>query len=261
MGALEQVMQLKQQGIPESDIAMYLRDQGIPPKEITEALSQSKIKSELNREEIYAQEQAQEGNYPSEMQSQNEYSMQPSIMLKDQPEEIQQIPSSYEPVTQQQQYPDYQYSQQNYPESSQEYQQTNIETMNEIAEQLIEEKNEKIQKQISILTAFKEEISDEIEKISQRLEKIENNFNNLQSAIIRKIGDYGEDIKNIAKEMHATQESFSKIINPLTDNARKHPQASSETEPEQKSRRAKKSGQFSDSKESEPATKFEDYLR
>ena len=40
-------------------------------------------------------------------------------------------------------------------------------------------------------------------------------------AIIGKIGDYGKDIQNISKEMHATQDSFSKILNPLADTIRK----------------------------------------
>ena len=39
-------------------------------------------------------------------------------------------------------------------------------------------------------------------------------------AIIRKIGDYGEDIENLSKEIRATQDSFGKIINPLAEKAK-----------------------------------------
>lgn len=265
MAVLEQVMQLKQQGVSEPDIVQYLKDQGILPNEINDALAQSKIKSELNREAVYNQEGFQASRsfqIPGEGYTQTpvfpEYQMKPSISNEpsQQPPaypEAGQYPESYQqPVqeTPQQSYQNY------YPE----YQQTDIETMNEIAEQLIEEKNEKIQKQISALTAFREETSAEIERINQRLEKIENNFNNLQASIIRKIGEYGEDIKSIAKEMHATQDSFSKMLNPTMDNARGI-QEEEVTETPAKSRRTKKSGQFSDSRRSEPATNFEDYLR
>ena len=43
MAVLEQVMQMKQQGISDPEIIQYLKDSGISPKEITDALAQSKI--------------------------------------------------------------------------------------------------------------------------------------------------------------------------------------------------------------------------
>lgn len=253
MAALEQVMQLKEQGYSEQDIVNYLKDQGIDQKEIYDALAQSNIKSELNRESAYNQgmfpttpgNQIGDGDYPAGSQPipQQEYSMQPSMMTpKESPQQMQPMPAEY-----QEQYPNYQDSQQGYQQNYYpEYQSSDVETITEIAEQLIEEKNEKIQKQISTLLAFKEETSAEIERINQRLEKIESNFNNLQTSIIRKIGEYGEDIKNIGKEMHANQESFSKLINPIIDNARGIQEEGEEVTETSKPRKTKKSADFED---------------
>jgi len=269
MAALERVMQLKNQGIPEPQIIDSLKQEGISPKEIDEALSQSKIKSALNANEI-PQPAAPPGMQPSpitqpmgqqeiqQTQPIQQTQMQPSIIPQSpesaqsnmalQPQEpMQQIPeqtqmplaqSQQMPMTQSQQIPQpYQTTpyvepaqyqmpaptpypeqyEEDYPEY-QPQQPADIETINDIAEQIAEEKNVKLKKQISSLAKFKDEINSETQRISNRLTKIEGVFNELQIAVLRKIGDYGKDIQNIAKEMHTTQDSFSKILNPLAEN-------------------------------------------
>ena len=55
MAALEQVMQMKQQGMSERQIIENLRGQGITPKDINEALSQSSIKTAIDPAEPAAQ--------------------------------------------------------------------------------------------------------------------------------------------------------------------------------------------------------------
>ena len=283
MATLEKVMQMRRQGIPESQIVRELREGGINPREINEALSQSKIKSALaiesssepiNQRAITKQVD-QEPNLRIESEPTNQ--MRPSIMPSNEknpqsiPEEQlspqqnyeQEIPSSYRsssmPYSEypQENYPQEQYAPEQYPQQAQyqeyspEYSQSaNIETINEIAEQIVEEKIEKLKKQTTTFLRFKEEITLEIEKINQRLEKIENVFNALQVAILKKIGDYGEDIKNISKEMHQTQESFSKVINPLTDMSRQNSKQESSEKPKSKTLTKKKGSDT-----------FENYLR
>ncbi len=265
MAALERVMQLKDQGIPESQIIDSLKQEGISPKEIDEALSQSKIKSALNTNEI-PQPAAPPGMQTSsiaqpvgqqEIQPIQQTQMQPSMTLQSQestqpnmapqPQELMQPIQEQMPMTQSQQIPIAQSQQipqpyqttapyvepaqypmsvpapypKQYEEDYPEYQPqqpADIETINDIAEQIAEEKNVKLKKQISSLARFKDEINSETKRIGDRLTKIEGVFNELQIAVLRKIGDYGKDIQNIAKEMHITQDSFSKILSPLTEN-------------------------------------------
>ena len=262
MAVLERVMQMNQQGYSESQIINTLRQEGISPKEIYDALTQSKIKSELSQEPQEEYEtgemkpsmiQQEQGSYPLEGYSQEEYPAQAQQGYQDQ---FQEYPT--QPRQGYQQYQEYQ------PPSAP----TDIETINEIAEQLIEEKTSEIKKQISFFKNATEETKAELERINKKLDKLETSYNELQIAIIRKIGEYGENIKNIATEMHETQGSFSKILNPLTDNIRqlqkitqtgkKQPEIETESAPKPESAEAPKPEERR-IKRSEPG--FEEYLR
>jgi len=257
MALLNQINQMKQQGYSESQIIDSLKKQGHSPKEIQESLAQSKIKSEVSQKPMtkridenmqpsimsespqypneYSQENSQTQNQYT--QSNNQYPNQTNQDYQQTPQypEYQQ-PQQYQEYPQPQQYPEYQ-GYENYPEYSYE-----SSTMNEIAEQVTEEKISKIKKEINSLTKFKQETSIEIDSILKRLEKIENTLDELQISIIRKVGEYGENIKNISKEMKATQDSFSKIISPLTENMKELRKISN---PQQKTKsKSKKSDSF-----------------
>ncbi len=265
MGTLEKVMQMRQMGQTDSQIIDALRRERVSPKEIHESLSQSKIKSALSQEEMQSPQDYQE---TQSQENQNFQQMQPSMMQVREPqpyevsqqfapameESMQQIPSSFQSSTM---------PSDSYPppqESSQEYYPeytpgSDIETVNEIAEQIAEEKTSQIKKQIESFIKFREEIALDIEKMNERLLKVESTLNELQMAIIGKVGEYGRDIQNIAKEMHATQDSFSKILNPLTDNIRQMQKINSN---EDASRPRPKTKTEKTAKEK---TNFEDYLR
>ena len=280
MGTLETIMQLRNQGKTDSQITEDLKQQGLAPKEIDESLSQSKIKSALSDQDVMLQQPSQASQPIQPPQATSELKtgsapMQPSIMQQtpgtypevQQPakptQPIQEL-SSFQPSTTPTQEPPQPESYKNqdyqYPEYAPE---TSIETINEIAEQILDEKTAQLKNQITSFTRFKEEIASEVLKLSERLSRIENTLNELQVAILRKIGDYGKDIKNIAKEMHSTQDSFSKILNPLTDNIREM-QKITGTTPESQPSRPKpktKSSKSKSGKKSKQKPSFEDYLR
>jgi len=164
-------------------------------------------------------------------------------------------------------YSEQNYSQQNYPEYQPEQQSNNfadVETINDIAEQIIEEKIKGIKKGIVLFKRFQEDAIFEIKRVNQRLTKIEENFSNLQTAILRKIGGYGEDIQNISKEMRATQDSFSKILNPLTNNFRELKKITQEKTSKimpQKSEIKSNIKKMPSKKKTKSKIGFEDYLR
>lgn len=250
MATLERVMQMKQQGASEPQIIDILRKEGISPKEINDALTQATIKSQVETQKAVVNENTVDN-------------MRPSIMAGS--EEPQQQYEDYSAQPEQEQYvqPNQYYPEQYYPEYQPQQQQASasIEAINEITEQIIEEKNSEIKKQLSSLKTFKEESKFEIEKIKEKIDKIENIMNELQLSIIRKIGQYGEDIKNIADEMHSTQESFSKIINPLADNINELKKINQEN-PGQKQKEKQKEQKREQGKSSEEKiTGFENYLR
>ncbi len=257
MAALEKVMQMRQQGLSERQIIDSLKNQGVTPKDINDALSQSQIKSAINIENqeqnIMPQDNYAQSNpsndlalsQPQNQQMQNDFAnqeqlamntatrpidsefsrnpMQQSIMTQEAPQE-QNMPLPIQPQFTREYQPEQQYqeqynSQEPYPEY--EYQQQiNVETITDIAEQIIDEKIEKLKNQTSLLIKTKEDMSIKIEKINQRLEKIENLFNELQMAILGRIGNYSQDLQSISHELRATQDTFSKILNPTIDRQR-----------------------------------------
>jgi len=226
MSTFERVNQMKEEGLSDNQIIQTLRQEGISPKEIDESLSQSKIKDEITSKNMGYQDQgfAQENN-PEYARSNFEDKNLSSEFVAPMPGDMQPIESSG-----QEYYPEYT------PEG-QEYAQApafDIETINEMIDQSIEEKNDSIKKQVASFVKFQENSSIELEKINTRLQKIEEIISELQISIIRKVGQYGQDINTIAREMGETQKTFSKIIDPLTDNIRELRNLTNNLSPKQK---------------------------
>lgn len=110
---------------------------------------------------------------------------------------------------------------------------TDIETVTDIAEQIVEERLQKIIKKIAEVTLFKEEAIMKINKLDERLTKIEDNMEHLQMSILGRIGEFGKDIKNISDEMHKNQDTFSKFLDPMSKNIHSLKKISNEEEEEQ----------------------------
>ncbi|MBR9704360.1 hypothetical protein GOV12_03035 [Candidatus Pacearchaeota archaeon] len=220
MTTLEKVTQMKEQGISEPQIISLLKQEGVTPKEINDALTQAKIKSTVgdNRDATKGEEYnnmrpsiIEDSNHPQqpEPQPQNPQGQDPAY---NEPQAYENYPSGQEYQNNQEYYPEYQ--------GPSEGSSNDIALINDIAEQIVEEKSVELKKQVSESKIFENETKLELDKINNRLMKIENTLYELQIAIIKKVGEYGENIKNIKEEMSATQDSFSKILNPLTDNIR-----------------------------------------
>jgi hypothetical protein len=204
MGILEQVINMKKQGIPDEQIINGLSQQGISPMEINNALKQAEIKNAV-------------AGY-----SEQDEEMQPSIMPRG--EAPIQDPREYE---QEQAYQPPEYNQENYAPQTQEPQYyspestsypeysssgMNTDTMMEIADQVFSEKMKKPQKIIEATSEATIMLQNKIENLSDRLKKIETVIDKLQIAILEKVGSYGKNLEGIKKEMSMMQDSFSKVI-------------------------------------------------
>ena len=254
MVILDQITIMRNQGFTTGQIIQNLKEQGISPKEINEALSQSEIKSEVNKTQNfpgnnyqsnysnYTQNQLQTENIPElpdsnlsyqqSIQSPNQNSIYPQFIESPQMDAqetipgiapYQQLESSSHPIQPytKEQYPNdsnyqYDYQYQDYVPT----QAIDVETINDLTNQIIDEKIQDINKEISLFSKFRKETAYKIQEIDKKLSKVKDSLDDLQLAIIKKIGNYGEDIENITKELKATQNSFSKIIDPLMDGVR-----------------------------------------
>lgn len=207
MAVLEQVLNMKRQGIPEQEIINELRQNGISPREINDALKQAQIKDAVTDygDEMQPSMMAQ-GEVPTPSQSSQTY--QPGSY-----EDTQQaMPSQeYAPMPQQ----EYQPQEQQYysPGATTEYSAgMDTDTIIEIADQIVSEKIKKIQEQLENTSEMADLLKTKTENISDRLKKIETIIDNLQIAILEKVGSYGQNLENIKKEMSMMQDSFSKMV-------------------------------------------------
>ncbi|MFA5071421.1 MAG: hypothetical protein WC511_03590 [Candidatus Pacearchaeota archaeon] len=213
MGLLDQITNMKRQGIPNDQIINELASQGVSPQEILNALKQSEIKSAVTG---YTDDDGDE--------------MQPSVMPRG--EAPQSRPRQFEQEQAYQPQPQQEYVQENYVQQPvyapqpqeqyypsenagyQEYQQTggSADMMMEVADQVFSEKIKKLQKVLEATSEATILLQNKFENLSDRLKKIENMIDKLQIAILDKVGSYGENLNEIKKEMSMMQDSFSKVI-------------------------------------------------
>ena len=214
MATLERVMQLKAQGVQDAEIIQELQNQGIPPKEIQDSLSQANIKQAVSPEQPTQDMQQsimptqQEQALPNQGQSQQPAQPQEQMQVQ-QPEYSNQDYGQAYPQTPQA-YPQQAY----YPQSTG----VDTETITEIAEQVMLEKLQEFNQKTGDIASFKNQTTEQIQNLDQRLTQIESSIEQLQQAIIQKIGDFGENSETIKKDLNNLHNTVSKLMNPLIDN-------------------------------------------
>jgi len=207
MGILDQIMQMKSQGISDEEIVSELSQQGISPRQINDALKQAQIKSVVSN------------GYG------NDGDMQASMMPGEEPPAPEQ--ETYQPAYQPQQQSAPQeeaYQPQMQQGQEQAYQAGGYEqyapagidtdTVMEIADQIFSDRIKKFQKQLDSVTETSTLLQTKMENISERFKRIEAIIDKLQLAILEKVGSYGRNLDSIKKEMSMMQDSFSKMISP-----------------------------------------------
>ena len=247
MGTLERVLDMQKKGMSDNQIAQTLMQEGTSPKEISDSLSQAKIKTAVgveNSDEMQPSimnSNQQNNSSQGQQYAYSESNQQTPIPVYGQqaaPQKQYAPPPQQAPVQQyayaesqqpayQEQYaqPQEQYIQPQYQEvnTTQQDQQgygTDLETIRDIAKREVEAPIIKLRQQVEISTKIALELKSQIQVIDNRLSKTETIIQELQSAIIRKMGEYGETISGISQEIQETQKSFSKLINPILDKKR-----------------------------------------
>jgi len=234
MGTLDEVTRMQKEGRNEEEIVKELRQREVSPREIEDALSQSKIKNavsggdesnfsnppsskefssyrpsikETNGENNSSQYGNEQEYYPQEGYEQEGYSQNSQADSGYEQEYYEQ--EGYSQNSQ----ADSGYEQEYYPQEGYEnYSSTNnTDMIMEVSEQVFSEKTKKIKKQLDELNEFKVIFQTKVESSLERLKKIENIIDRLQSAILEKVGSYGENLTSIKKEMSMMQDSFRKI--------------------------------------------------
>ncbi len=205
MSTLERINELKKEGLNENKIFDKLREEGVSPMEIKDSFDQLSIKNAVSSENSLENNNTMEENY---------------------------MPSTPEEDSQNSGYPDQsytentQYPEQNFAQAQEEYyspqayqgdysQQgygVDTSTIMEISEQVFAEKTQETEKQINKITEFMNLAESRISDTDKRLERIERIIDNLQIKILEQVGNYGNNLNNIKKEMEMMQDSFSKTL-------------------------------------------------
>lgn len=245
MGLLDQVSQMKKEGLSNEEITLKLQEQGVSPRTINDVFNQDKIKNAVSAEEQetfedYTQRNPQVPALPQSTPAPQKTFYQPKTQEVEQnteesfytpqemtsPQEYSQneFPQEYEQQSSQQEY----YPQEGY-EGGYEGGYT-TDTIIEIAEQVFSEKIKKIERQIEQFNEFANLAQTKISNNSERVKRIETIIDKLQIAILEKIGSYGQNIEGIKKEMEMIEDSFSKIVPELHKKATEHKKATKKSE-------------------------------
>jgi len=210
---VDAVLLMMQSGSSDNDIIRRLSESGYSPVQITDALNQAKIKKEIN---------VTEGLQPSITQAQMQ-APTPRLQVPSpfetpvpKPSVSFQVPQTSTPVNVTAEYPTYPYQ---YP-TSEEAPKMETEAIEEIAEEIVNEKWSEIKGKISDVIEWKIYAEKRITSVDDRIKRIEASMDRLQAAMLTKVQEYGRNIKELGAEMAGLEGAFGKVLTPFVDNMR-----------------------------------------
>ncbi len=170
---LDQVLQMKQQGLSDNQIIQTLQRAGNNPQQIFDAMSQAEIKGGV------------QGVPPQEMQ-------------------MQQQPENPMQMQQQEQMPQYQQPPMQGGVSNEE--------VEAIAESIIDEKWDDLMKSMSKVIAWKEDMDGKLAEMDQKFNDLQKNFEELHKSVLGKISDYDRTMTDVGTDLKAMSTVFKKIL-------------------------------------------------
>nr|MBA4405152.1 hypothetical protein [Nanoarchaeum sp.] len=181
------VLDLKKEGMDDSQIFNRLERERYQPKDIYNAFDQATVKQEIDMNDVPS---------PSEPLPEPEFQTQAM-----QPEQMTVQPRmpmfSQEPAGR-----------------------ANYEMIEEIAESVVSEKWDDMIKNIGDLKLWKERVETDMSGVKQEVLRMQARIENLQKAVLGKVSDYNDNIAELSTEVKAMEKVFEKILEPLTRNVK-----------------------------------------
>ena len=182
----DRVINMRQQGFTNSQIVNTLQNDGFGSPQIFDAMNQADIKGSVDNIPSNVLGPAEVEN-PMQIQTPNQNAQQPN-------------PNA-------QQYPQFQAP----PGGSME------ESVEEIAEAIIDEKWNELVKNINKIIEWKDKTESRIAEIEQKFKDLKNDFDALHKGVLGKVGEYDQNIINIGSEIKAMEKVFQKILPTFTE--------------------------------------------
>ena len=221
----EDVLRMRSEGLPDDKIINDLNSKNkYDPKAIYDAMNQADIKSNVknnfpHKEELIENEVNKEKSHEllaglegidNEQPEQELYATTP----EHEPQQAQQPPVQQAPP--QQQFGGYEKpAQEDYNYAGEGNTQ-----VQELIEQVVEEKWEDLLDKISDLNSWRDKMNMEVSSIKQELIRTQQRFELLQKAVLGKVSEYNNNVTNIGTEMQALEQVLQKIIQPLATNVK-----------------------------------------
>ncbi|MBI2574767.1 hypothetical protein HYV82_02695 [Candidatus Woesearchaeota archaeon] len=183
------------QGVPTEEV-LRLRQQGLSNSQIVESLQRSGFKTH----QIFdALNQAELGRSGEAIQGAPFFDQQPSQGVQFQEPQLEQQDAGY----------DY-----GAAPSAPGYD----EKVEEVVEAIIEEKWNELLKDINRIVEWKSAMDANMKALEQRQGDLKQSFDNLQKALLAKIGEYDSNITSVGSELKALEKVFQKLLPAFTEN-------------------------------------------
>ncbi|MBU0629105.1 MAG: hypothetical protein KKC75_07995 [Nanoarchaeota archaeon] len=98
---------------------------------------------------------------------------------------------------------------------------SNHESIQEIAEAVVEEKWNEKKRELEKITEWKEEVTTKLAQLQQKIDDINASFDSLHKGVLGKITEYDENLTNVGTEIKAMEKVFSKVLPSLTESVNK----------------------------------------
>ena len=213
---VDRVIAMRQQGLSNNQIIQLLQRNDYESTQIFDAMNQADIKGtvELNTDHMSMQKEAPP--MVQQLQSMNT-EMAPSVSQGDPFGEappigprLGDVPNSPQSFAQ-----DGGYSGgPSYPGGKS----PELERMEELAEAIIDEKWNEIVRSINKIIEWKDRVESRVTKVEQEIEDMKKDFTTLHTGVLGKIGQYDQNLSNIAAEIKAMDKVFSKVLPVMTEN-------------------------------------------
>ncbi len=216
---VDQVMNLKQQGMDNNQVIETLQRDGFNSSQIFDAMTQAEIKSGApmgnGAPTQGVQEPAPEGFQQQSPPSEQPANPQPEITSDPLPQAsppAQESPFNSSPVQPQ-------------PMMAAQPIQTEAappigssSTTEELVETIINEKWEQLVKDINKIIEWKKRTEEKFITMEQQFTDLKETFDKLHQAVIGKIADYDKHILDVGAEVKAMEKVFSKVLPVFTEN-------------------------------------------
>jgi len=220
---IDEVAKMQSLNMNDAQIIRKLTEQGFNPVEINDALNQAKIKQEIGA----GKPLSSEGFSPSMMNSQtpqmDEVPVPTPSAIPPRQEPLRQerrVEQPLPPVRPEGQEQGYPYPYPTYEDQPLQQPSMGTEAMEEIAEEIVNEKWQEAKAKIGDVVEWKGYADRRINSIEERIKRLESSMDRLQTALLSKVNEYGRSIKMLGAEIGSVENTLGKVLSPLVDNVK-----------------------------------------